>query len=132
LYELAVANPVYFLPAGFERPKACGATVSLQVLDEAGKGIAGILTVVDEGEEIATHAIPADGTIVVQAPATAALRIGAPGYADEQRSLYMDTELFSYCRNMNELYPSFYSPETWQELRSLLSKLRLRVSLKKQ
>lgn len=100
------------------------------MLDEAGKGLAGTVTVVDEGEEIATHAISAEGTLVVRAPATATLRIRAPGNADEKRNLYMDTELFSYCRNMNELYPSFYSPETWQELRSLLSKLRLRVFLK--
>jgi len=55
--------------------------------------------------------------IVVQAPATAALRIGAPGYADEERSLYMDTEVFGYCRNMNELYPSFYSPSKPQATR---------------
>ena len=132
VYELAVASPVYFLPKGFHRPKPAAARVALTVTDESGKPLAAEVTVLDAGGPIRKLTVPADGSAVVDAPATASLSIHADGYPDQQRCLYMDTEVFAYCRNMGTVWPSFYSPETWTDLRELLGKLTLAVKMKRQ
>ena len=132
VYEVAVANPVYFVPRGFKRPGLTYAHVTITVQDEAGKPVAGRVVVVEPGgEEGEPYDVPPSGILVRGESATASLRITADGFKEERRSLYLDTEIFSYCRNMNLLWPSLYSPETWKELRDMLASLHMTVVMKK-
>jgi hypothetical protein len=47
LYDVAVANPVYFMPVGFDRPKPAKAKIKLRVGDEKGNPIKAIISVVE-------------------------------------------------------------------------------------
>lgn len=132
VYELAVAGPVYFLPAGFQRPRPTPATVTLIVRDQEGRPLPAAVKVLDAGSEIAAAQIGADGHTVLEVPATAMLVISSPGYADMRRSLYMDTEIFDYCRNVGGCYPSFYTPETFRNLAAMLGRLKLVVTMTRQ
>jgi hypothetical protein len=132
VYELAVANPVYFLPRGFKRPGPTFAHVEVTVQDEAGQPVAARVAIVEsDGEEGSPADVPASGALALYAPATASLKVTAAGYADERRSLYMDTPLFAYCRNIGTVWPSFFSPETWTEIRKRLGQIDLAVTMKK-
>lgn len=129
VYELAVANPVYFLPPGFERPRPTPATVLLTVRDRAGKPLPAKVRILDAGVEVAAAAIDASGQATLTMPATASLVISSPGCADVRRSVYMDTEIFDYCRGVGGCYPSFYTPETWRNLAARLRNLKLTVTM---
>jgi hypothetical protein len=130
LYELAVANPVYFLPAGFRRPGPAEARVSLKVTDEAGRATQATVSVHDGAGEVGRYEMPASGEAVLTVAATASLVVSAQGFQSAQRNLYMDCpELFEYCRNINMVWPSFYSPEVYTELRRRLADLKLSVRL---
>lgn len=131
LQELAVANPVYFLPEGFQRPTPALARVALQVTGDSNEPLAASVTVWNDDCEVDNYEIAAcGGTLTV--PATASLCIKAPGYGQEKRNLYMDcSELYEYCRNIGTVWPSFFSPETYHELRARLANLKLTVVLKK-
>jgi hypothetical protein len=124
LYEIAVANPVYFLPKEFRRPAPAKARVTLRVTDEVGNPLAASVSVVDVDGEIGRHVID-NGHAILEAPATAILIIRAAGYAEAKRDLYMDSPVFEYCRNLN----GFYTPEAWNHLREMLGTLRFDVRL---
>jgi hypothetical protein len=131
--EIAVAGPVYFLPAGFRRPAATPARVALTVADSAsGAPLAATVDVRDDGATVARKELPT-GAATLVVPATASLRITAPGYQAAERCLYVDCpEIFAFCRDTGGVWPSFTSSETYQSLRDLLGKLTLAVSLTRQ
>ena len=132
LYEAAVANPVYFLPDGFERPRPAPARVSLRVTDETGAPVAATVSVHDGAGEIARHEVPASGEATLATPGTASLIIEAPGCEPAVRNLFMDCpELHDYIRNIGLVWPSFFSPETYRVLRQRLGGLKLSVALKR-
>jgi hypothetical protein len=127
--ELAVANPVYFLPAGFTRPQPASAKITLEVTDQHGTPQPASVSVEDDGTTLSHHEIPPHGGALTL-PATASLLIQAPGFEPARRNLYMDCpELFNYCRSIANVWPSFYSPETYHEIRRRLGCLKLRVAL---
>lgn len=127
LYELAVANPVYFLPRGFERPRPTPARVTLRVADEHGRPLAAEASVIDAGLEIARHAVPPSGIAAFEAPATAALDVRVPGRDVVRIEIFRDGGFLDYCRNIGTVCPSFYSPETWAELRARLGRVTLQA-----
>lgn len=127
LYEIAVASPVYFIPADFRRPEPARAKVTLCVMDEAGKPLAARVSVVDMRREIARQATDESGTLILETPATAILVIGAPGYDQTTRDIYMDSSIYAYCRN----FTGFYTPEAWNTVRKMLGSLSFGVTLTK-
>jgi len=132
LYELAVANAVYFLPDGFERPAPTEAQVSLKVTDEDGAPVAAEVAVHDDGGEIARHRLDETGEAALTVPGTASLLVSAAGFETAERSIYLDSpQIYDFCRNMNMVWPSFYSPETFRELRHRLENLSLAVTLQR-
>ncbi|MEX0777009.1 MAG: CehA/McbA family metallohydrolase [Phycisphaeraceae bacterium] len=132
LYELAVTSAVYFLPQGFERPQPAQARVWVQALDPAGDPIAAEVAVHDNAALVARHALGRAGAELVM-PATASVVIAAQGFEPQQRVLFVDCpELFNYSRNIGMVWPSFYSPETYDELRRRLDHLKLTVTLQRQ
>ncbi len=131
LCEEAMANPVYFLPAGFQRPKAAGATVNFTVTAD-GQPVAAKIVVTDAGKEIDKQDVPATGKLTIKTPATAFFTITADGCKPAQKSVYMDGPFFDYCRNMNGVWPSYYTPEAWDEIRTKLGEVNINVKLEKQ
>ncbi len=129
VYELAVASPVYFLPAHYQRPKPAIANVALTLVDGKGNPLSAQVTVIDADTELNTVDVPASGIATFPAPPTASLRIRSPGRPEQIRSIYMDSELFDYCRNMNTVWPSFFSPETFTELREMLGRLKVKITI---
>ena len=125
IYDVAVADPVYFLPENFHRPQPILATVHLKISDEHGKPLAATVGINDAGKEVAQVAIGPDGAATFQTPATANLTIKAPGYAEVTKNLYMDSPVFAYCRD----FSGFYSPSGYNGLRALLGKLKFDVKL---
>jgi hypothetical protein len=132
LNELAVANPVYFLPRGFQRPQPAEARVSLRVSDaDSGEPLSASVAIHDGAGVLRAEELPSAGRTLTM-PATASLRVSAAGYETQERNLFMDCrELYEYSMNIGTVWPSFYSPETYQELRRRLGELKLTVALKK-
>lgn len=127
LYEVAVANPVYFLPKTFHRPQPAVAKVRLTVSDSQGRPLAATVYVVDAGQEVARVTVGPGGEATFPAPATAALTIRAPGFAEVKKDLFLDSPLVEFCRN----FTGFYTPEAYHEVRELLGKLKFEVKLEK-
>ena len=129
--ELAVANPIYFLPSGFSRPQPVPARVQLSVTAEGSQCPHGTtVEVINGGEVIQVHELTGDDTL--ETPASASLRFKAAGYQPVERSIYMDCpEIFEHCRSIGTVWPSFFSQETYQMLRERLGKLRMTVDLRK-
>jgi hypothetical protein len=127
IYEVAVANPVYFLPKAFHRPQPAVARVRLKITDRQGKPLAATVHVVDAGQEVAQVKVGFGGEASFQTPATAALSIRAPGFAEVKKDLFLDSPLLEFCRNFN----GFYTPEGYHHVRELLDKLEFEVKLKK-
>jgi hypothetical protein len=131
IQELAVANPVYFLPPGFERPTPQPASVLMHVSDaDSGAPLKVRVEAVVAGREPMVWEVSGERSVTF--PATATLRISCDGYEPVERNVYSDCpEIFDYCRNMGPVWPSFFSPEPYQVLRQKLQHLNLRVTLKK-
>jgi len=155
--ELAVANPVYFLPRstgvppvdrstgvppvdmgkmpmlqGFQRPSPAAARVCLNITDaDTGQPLNATVEIHDGAGVLKSEKCPASGGVLTM-PATASLRISASGYETQERNLFMDCpELYEYSMNIGTVWPSFYSPETFHELRKRLGNLKVSVVLKK-
>lgn len=128
--ERAVANPVYFLPSGFARPAPTPAQLSLSVCDPVGRPLAALVSILDGWIAVGEESVPASGQIALILPATASLSISASGHQTAERTLYLDCpELCEYCRDLGAVWPSFFSPEPYLELRRRLDRLRLKVVL---
>ncbi len=136
VYELASTSAIWMLPPGYQRPKPAKARTTLTVVDAEGKPVSANVTVVDNEKNIATVEAK-DGSAVIESPATALLTISAPGFKQATRSLYMDTEIYTMCRKMSPVnwgpqYPSFFSPETFKDIRNKLANLEMKVVLEGQ
>jgi hypothetical protein len=83
--------------------------------------------VVDAGQEVAQVKVGLGGEANFQTPATAALLIRAPGFAETKKDLFLDSSLVEFCRNFN----GFYTPEAYHHVRESLGKLEFEVKLKK-
>jgi hypothetical protein len=127
IYEVAVADPVYFLPAGFRRPQPTPATVTVKVSDQSGQSVAAAVCVTDANREVARLAVGPSGRVTFQAPATARLTITAAGYREVSKDLYLDSPLFAFCRD----FTGFYTPEGYNHLRAMLGQLEFDVKLAK-
>jgi hypothetical protein len=127
LYEVAVANPVYFIPAWFHRPTPTLATVKLHITDEDSYPLKAKISVVDYGKEIYHLITDAKGTLIFNAPATASFVINAPGFIEVKKDLYMDSPVYSFCQNFND----YYTPGSYNNLRELLGNLSFEVKLKR-
>jgi hypothetical protein len=128
VYELAVANPVFFLPNGFARPEAQPANLRLRVLDSHQQPLKATVDVVIASRSIAKHEI--DGEAVLTIPATAFLKISSPGHESVERNLYTHCpEIYNFCHNLGTVWPSFFSPETYRTMRERLRNLKMDVRL---
>jgi hypothetical protein len=129
VYELAVANPIYFLSDRFQRPSAEPATINLTVRRAGSKhSLKAKVDVLENSQLIASYLI--DGEQTISIPATATLEFSCAGFKTVQRCVYIDCpEIFDFCQEMGMLWPSFFSPETFHVLRQRFKTLRMCVDL---
>jgi hypothetical protein len=127
IYEVAVANPVYFIPAGFHRPSPMNAIVKLNVSDEESHPLDAVVSVVDSGREISRYNIGQSGSVTLNIPATSYLVITSSGFTEVKKDLYKDSQIFSYCQNFTD----FYTPGGINGLKELLGNMTFDVKLKK-
>lgn len=127
LYEVAVASPVYFLPAGFHRPVTAEATVKLQVTDEDGQPLPATVSIINYGREISVRTTGKNGIAIFNAPATACLFIKSPGFTEVKKDLFMDSPVYGFCKDFND----FYTPGGFHRLREILGDLNFEVRLRK-
>jgi hypothetical protein len=124
-YSVAVASPVYFLPKTFRRPQPAVAQVRLKVTGPQRHPLAATVHVIDAGKEVAQVPVGATGEAKFQTPATAALAIRTPGYAEAKRDLFLDSPLLEMCRDFN----GFYTPGAFHKVRKMLGDLTFEVQL---
>jgi hypothetical protein len=127
IYEVAVASPVYFVPAGFKRPAPATAKVKLRITDEDGHTLPATISVTDFGKELFRKSTDTNGEVQFNAPATASFAVKAPGFGEIKKDLYMDSSIFNYCKGFND----FYSPSGFMRLRELIGNLGFEIRLKK-
>jgi hypothetical protein len=124
---VAVASPVYFIPAGFLRPAPGIATVRLHVTDDEGHPVAAKVSVTDFGKEIFNTSTDNNGDAKLTAPPTASIAVKAPGFGEVRKDLYMDSPVFGFCKDFND----FYTPAGFMRLRELIGNLGFEIKLKK-
>ncbi len=130
-YEVAVPSAVFFMPRGYKRPQAAVANVKFEIADAQGKPLPAQVAVFDAGRPIGTHHVAADGRASFSCPATATFAVSAKGFKDRGLSVFHDSRVYDYSLNMNEVWPSFYTPEAWQVLRQMLSDVTFKVVMEK-
>jgi hypothetical protein len=133
--ELAVANPIYFLPKNFARPTPEPAQLTLAVSDATTRHPISATLKIEvrvASRTIDTLEFNSAPEHALTVPATATLRISADGYKTAERCLYLACpELHEYCRNIGTVWPSFFTPEPYRELRRRLQNLKLAVRLER-
>ena len=92
--QMAITNPVYFEPPGYQPPAGVSAHVKLAISDRStGRLLDGICeTVKMVGPEPVklTETRFLGGRLLLSAPATSRLRIRVPGYVPMTRSIFVD------------------------------------------
>jgi len=92
--QVAVTNPVWFEPRGWQAPQPVRARVSAAVVDGAtGKPLDGsceVLRMVGKEAMAESRAQFRGGKLALEAPGTARLRVQVPGYKPMTRSIFMD------------------------------------------
>jgi hypothetical protein len=127
IYDIAVASPVYFIPDDFHRPSPTKASVKISVTDEEKNPISAVVSVVDNGKEIIKQNTDAEGLATINTPASAILVINAIGFEEDRIDLFMDSQLFSFCRNFND----FFTPGGFNELKNILASMSFEVKLRR-
>jgi hypothetical protein len=129
--EVAISNPFYWAPPGWQTPGPVAAQVMLAVTGPDRRPLSGECTVFERiglaERARATHRI-IEGKARFPAPATARVRIDVPGFAPADRSLFLDTpQLLEPTLNMRP--EQLLSWSTFAKLTAALGDVRLDVSL---
>jgi hypothetical protein len=130
--QIAVTNPIYFETPDYRPPQPISARVTAKVTDkETLQPLAGTCEVIKMVGRIpvkqSEHEFQS-GTLALEVPGTARLRVRVPGYIPTMKSIFMD-----YPPLLN-LTLSAQSSElldwrTFEEIRALLNEVRLEFSL---
>ena len=132
--EVAIANPVYFESPGMRPPAPAPAAVELSVKDrvtgEPLDGICEVLRMVGhearKESEVTIHA----GHVSLEVPATARLRVVAPGYSGMTRSVFLDYP--PLLESAFSVRPeSLTDWSTFEGIRDMLKHVRLEFALEK-
>ncbi len=91
--QVAFTNPVWFEPRDWRPPQPARAQVSITVLDDKGKTLDGecdVLRMVGKEAFVETRLAFRAGTLTLDVPGTARLRVRVPGYKAATQSILMD------------------------------------------
>ena len=125
--DVAVTNPIYFEGADYRAPAAAPARVTATVEDESGRPLSGVCEVI---RMVGKDAVKLSevrfegGRLALTCPATARLRVRAPGHAAVTRSIFMDyAPLLDTMLEMRAEALSDWA--TYEKIRALLGAVRL-------
>jgi hypothetical protein len=92
LTQVAMTNPIYFVPHGWAPPAAVVCRATVRVLDAATSApVAGASVQATEyGKELVTAATDAAGSVRLELPPMAEIEVRAPGYLTMHRSIFLD------------------------------------------
>jgi hypothetical protein len=132
--QIAISDPIYFEAPDYRRPEPAAARVHLTVRDAIdGKPLEGhcdVLRMIGREPKIERTVAFTGGDAVLTAPATARLRISAPGYAPVVKSIFMDTpELLDMARHMSRA--QLLDWRTFERIRALLGDVRMQIPLQR-
>jgi hypothetical protein len=131
-HQVAITNPVFFDPPGWKPPAPDKATVGIAVTN-AGRPVGGVCEVI---EMIGREPKPLfrrefrEGALELEAPATARLRVVAPGYKPLTRSIYLDSPAILQT-TLAMRVEHLLDWSTYERLRRLLGEVRLEFPLEK-
>ncbi|MCW5978725.1 MAG: carboxypeptidase regulatory-like domain-containing protein [Bryobacteraceae bacterium] len=130
--HVALANPIYVERGAAERPSPVPANVSLEIVDaQTRQPVTGSVAVIRRvgREERVLRNLACPGACSFTAPATARLRIGAGGYAPEDRSVFLDTpELLDPA--VNAKVEDILDWTAYERVRRALGRIRFTVALR--
>lgn len=132
--QVALANPIYFEDSSYHAPQPTQAQVQIQLANESGEPIEGIcevLRMVGSRPVVQSRHQVRNGSLAVQAPATARLRLSSPGRQSETRSIFADTPalLQNAFDIRDDQLPDW---ATYERIKQLLANVRMDVRLRKQ
>jgi TolB protein len=91
--QVAITNPVWFEPRGWQPPRPARATVAVTVLDHRGMPLDGdceIIRMVGKQPVVESRTRFRSGKLSLDAPSTARFRVHVPGYQTAMQSILMD------------------------------------------
>ncbi len=126
--QIAITNPIYFETPGWKPPEPARATVRIRVTDaHSGRIVGGVCTVIEMIGREARNQFQRefrDGTLEIQTPATARLRVESPGYRAQTRSIFLDFPPILEA-NLNMKVEQILDWATFERMRKLLQQVQL-------
>lgn len=96
--QVALTNPVYFLPPGWTPPAPVRCALDLRLVDAAGAVLPAVPVRVRDGERTVLEAVSdASGRVRGEAPPTAMIEIAPPGQAVRRLSIFLDYRPANAC-----------------------------------
>ena len=125
--QVAITNPIYFESSTYRAPQPATAHVRATIAGPAS-GTVEVLEYVGR-DPVVRKTVPFTGRAVeLDAPATARLRVRAPGYEPQTKSIYMDTpELLSTTLTLRSETLNDWA--TFDRIRKLLGDVRMSFAL---
>ncbi len=98
IQQVALTNPIWFLPPGWQPPAPVVCALDLRVVDQAGHALAGVPVQVLDGETILWKAATSrEGRIQGQVPATAEVLVEPAGRRPVRKSIFLDYRPVNAC-----------------------------------
>lgn len=126
--EVAIANPIYFLPPDFTRPTPAFARLQVRVTDTADREVPCKVTAWMGEKIVSVQNVPM-GYTRMDMPAGARLIFESAGFAPETRSAFSDSPLSDYCRDLSLAHVAQDAAAVWREMQGLLNNIDLPVRL---
>ena len=140
--QVALTNPIWFLPPGWQPPAPVVCNLRLQVVDAAGRPLAHTPVRVLDGERLVLEATTnAEGRVSGQVPATAEIYVHAAGQPVVRKSIFLDyrpvNACMEWCYNgrfrkaMRHLQPGQVPWEAFRfhELKKALSEINCTITI---
>lgn len=132
--QIAITNPVFFDAPGWTAPQPEKAQVRIAVTDSrtAAKvgGVCEVLEMIGRRPRSLFRREFRDGALQLEAPATARLRVEAPGYRPLTRSIFLDSPPILQAA-LDMRVDRLLDWSTYENMRRLLSESRLEFPLEK-
>ena len=131
--QVAISDPIYFEGPDYQAPKPAQARVTLSVRDASSSqpldGECEVLRMIGRDAVVQSRAAFHHGALTIDVPATARLRVSAPGHAPAVKSVFIDDErLLDSVLNLRPEQLTDWS--TFEKVRALLQGVPLNVNLK--
>ena len=133
IHQVAISNPVYFEGSSYQPPQPANARVKLTVRDAVTSrplnGQCEVVRMIGREPFVQSRAAISNGSLTIEVPATARLRISSPGYSAEMKSVFMDYQpLLDSVINIRP--EQLLDWTTFQKARILLENVTINVDLK--